>query len=403
MRTRLFIALCAVVLIPASTSLAVSSAIDLLMADYNTPPTPGPGGGHSLLFNQMVGYNTQVALDVYGIAKPNVPSAQLSPGDGIVRAFTQSNKTSGIENFEATLWRDIDHTGSPASAPGQDRFGLAQNAEHWFGWNSTQQGTGILRVQQIIDQVGSSHFAYTFDQNQNNSSSQYNAGDLPASWQDQPDGQLAKYLDDGTVQTSDFYTSEFTGDIWLKGRVILINPDFLPAVQAAADADALTTAVNNLIEGTQKRTFLFDDTTFGDYPDDSEFYEDEFAVPANLGRNWVHLPGTSYYNYNDLDTTQFGTGSGITAISNNGDAAHSDWAGFLLDENGNPLDYADFEDWGFLLEVQGLYDNAGPEEVYIISLGEPTATVIPEPLTMASLLGAFGALGGYLRKRTRRD
>ena len=66
---------------------------------------------------------------------------------------------------------------------------------------------------------------------------------------------------------------------------------------------------------------------------------------------------------------------------------------------GNPFDYAPYNDWQFLLEMQCVYDDAGREELYIVSYGSTSTFVIPEPLTGLAFFFGVAGLAGYVRKR----
>jgi len=222
---------------------------------------------------------------------------------------------------------------------------------------------------ELFGQVNTWTPTFVFDQNQSKNTAQKPDDELPASWKPNPPPELDE-------------------DIWIKGRVILVKN---PAALVGLDADEIDDLVAGLTEDVGKKTFLFDDTTFNDYPDDVAFYDGISPVPT-LDRNWVYLPGRTFLDIPG-DTLVF---------NNNGSADRGDWGGFLADAAGTPISLEQYKDWAFLLEMQDVYDDAGREEVYIINLSNPPPPPpVPEPITMLGVLVGVGSLAGYIKRRRK--
>jgi len=401
--------------------------------------------------HDLVGFNSRVAAARYGVGIPHVPSEQLTSSDGVVRAFTQSNTSSGIAGFDAALWNTDASENKPLGAL---RFNLTQSPSDWFGlnWDGDDKVSRVLTVGDIYDAVKTYEFVFTFDQNQSKNGNQIPDDDLPPAddpFDDDPDVVLLPEWENNYIHGPDgnpidfdpgggvvnIEAAELTEDIWLKGRLLLVSPDVgLEGKTEALVRDALFDSGLDILTledhptGAETGTVValyFDDTTFGDYEDGEAFY---LAQPQNphddpayiepppddesLARNWVHLPGTTYWDSTDpANPFPFEWNGSVTdpglvlqspsttqEISNNGSAGWGDWAGFV-GEPGSPFDFSSFEDWQFLLEMQCIYDDSGKEEVYIVSYGTSLAPPIPEPFSALLFLGGVVSLGGYLRRR----
>ncbi|MBN2212581.1 MAG: hypothetical protein JW709_14380 [Sedimentisphaerales bacterium] len=195
-------------------------------------------------------------------------------------------------------------------------------------------------------------------------------------------------------------------DILLRGRLILVAPGFGGREGLSwfigKSANEISEMFGNvtpppddnpfapgIYENGNDRvvTFYFRDNLFNDFPSNENGWD----------FNWAYLPGE--YNPGDFidipeDYFPEGTEESLPVNNNLGDAK-ADWGGYFPQ-----LDLSQYQDYAFLVSLETMFNNNGPPEAYIIGgVGSGGGGVVPEPVTLISVLLGVGGLNTYLRRR----
>ncbi len=294
----------------------------------------------------MLGFNYRI-LAAKGVI-PEVPALPTGSSIPYPRMFSNGNPNANVAGFtDPVLWPSSGGSVNPT-----------QSAELWWGLEYTGgNGPNPLIVSSLLTtNTVLSHIqtldpcsvtpVFAFDQNQ--------VGQQPKD----PNGLLPGWDSGLTV---------YDRDIWLRGRVILVNPTGIPGGATGLIGlmpSQVNAIIDPLIAAADPRVAVFNmyDNFFNDFPP-----------------GWVYLPGI--YEIEGI------------VVDNNVGGNEADWGGYFP-----TMDLSVYPDWLFFVELQAEFDNNGKEEGYIIG-GVGRSYIIPEPLTIVAVLGGVGGLAGYVRKR----
>jgi len=364
--------------------LAAMVAVPCVSSATSVPPWDSTYIPH----DDLQTYNYRILNQKLGVEVPLLSTAQSTP---YVRVLSNGNdKATAFDLTDPVKWQE--------GVSGGD-FNPTQSAAWWWGLEYAKHTDAVNRVLtagevlsaiQTLD-LDSVTPVFAFDQNQAPNTRPVDP--IPPGWPTTGDGV-------GVSQ-----------DIWLKGRVILLNPAAIPANpdtgktgldallgMTAAQVDSLVAGlVPNLPPPNESApppsdfapggnasalVFYYRESTFNDYPDQA------FNSTHSYTNNWAWLPGI-YVVTEDGNT--------YTA-DNNGQGSRGDWGGYFPD-----MDLSLYPDYAFLLEIQAKFDNDGQEELYIIGgMPRPPSNVIPEPLTLVAVSAGLAGLVRYARRRMAR-
>ncbi len=378
-------------------------------------------------FGDLNSINWRVLEQTSGgaVSAPNTPTGVTNE---VIRLFTNGNTNQGMDLeavgvTESTVWDPDSNTVGQATQPPnyKDTFNVNDfdangrpigSSELYFGLEFEGQGQTTPTVQDATTVGSIVQFIQT-------------GAELDPTDPVTPIFGFDQNQEGGTnivFDNPDPIPDILQQDILLRGRQFLINPALIPT-DGTLTPDQVDQVILNAAP-SEIREFLFLDDPGGDpvffpggnFPHDDAVFDDVFFDPdedtlpyeGEDDDQWVFLPGVF-----DPD----GPGP-IVPVDNNGDAAHVDWGGYLIDsQTGMPVNLLSVNaddgvtpvglDWLWVTELQAALDNNGKEEAYLLGAlvqEEPPGdddggAEIPEPLTAGLAWLGLAGLGLQLRRR----